>query len=283
MFGWEINYMETTDNFKEIISDRGKFSQFVYTPFSEALKILEERRKDKELEKKVLELLKDDIPSFISKDRKHGVLFRHIATPNNETKYFLALVKDSGLDPVICEYLEDIFSPDSNEYKHSLAKMRIHKDPALLRSIFEKEHNNIVDFNENKGKKIKDVLTKWNEPLVDFHRNLLKNFFSDDIVFWDSSNWCVRNGKAPSLYYKKFFLLFVYHGILFDNFLFNKEEIEFSEKIILPAIQAVIDMTGVKPLIVPIAPIELEELDGYWLYYPSSTKKFIKDRIKNNI
>ena len=52
-----------------IMSDRDIFNQIVYTPLSEALQLLDGRKKDKELMAKVDKLLKGDIPEVLKNKR----------------------------------------------------------------------------------------------------------------------------------------------------------------------------------------------------------------------
>ena len=101
------------------MNDRNIFNQIVYTPLSEALLLLDKRRKDPELITKVEKLLKGDIPEILKNNKKYAVLFRQIATPNYETKRFIALAKENNLCPVIFEYHNDKFT-SNNEFKHSL-------------------------------------------------------------------------------------------------------------------------------------------------------------------
>ena len=119
--------------------------------------------------------------------------------------------------------------------------------------------------------------------LMEIYKSLFKELLPNETVaFWDSSKWCEENGKSPKEYYKIFFLLFVTHGVLFENFLLNEEESEFSKNVILPSLEWVMNETGLKPLIVPIDPIDTEN-DNYWYYYSSSAKLFIKDKLKKHV
>jgi hypothetical protein len=270
--------MTTIGDYKNIMSNHDNFNKIVYTPFSQAINLLKTRRNNTELVTKINKLLSSDIPEFAQNNEPFGVLFRHISTPNNETRHFISILQDTGLKPIICEYRDDLFTPDSNEYKHSLGKIRIHKDPKNGKSILEHEKISIVDFNKEKGKPIKDVITVFGNSLSEFHNDLFSlHIPNSNKISYDLSAWCIKNGKSPSEYYKKFFLLFITKGILFENFLFCKEELDFSEKVILPALEYAISVTGEKPLIVPITPIDIEELEGYWLYHQHNTKEFIKN------
>jgi hypothetical protein len=69
--------------------------------------------------------------------------------------------------------------------------------------------------------------------------------------------------------------LFIRNGVLFENFLSTKEEINFTEKTVLPNIAIIEKTFGIKPLIVRISPKEAEE-DIYWQCYPAHIKKYLK-------
>ena len=115
---------------------------------------------------------------------------------------------------------------------------------------------------------------------VCFHRGLFDvlGFRKDDFIFYDASKWFKNNGKKAEDYYVNFFLLFVSHGILFENFLMKGTEGDFSKKIVLPALEEVERLTGLKPLIVPIPPMDTEEEEHWISYHPK-----IKKHIKNNL
>src|SRR5574343_500518 len=101
--------MEIPFDYNKIMSDRKLFNEVVYTPLSEAVKILEERQKDKELVKKVEELLGGDIPEPLRKLDRYGINTRQLATPNKDTNHFLKLSKDFNFIPFFSEYLDDKF------------------------------------------------------------------------------------------------------------------------------------------------------------------------------
>ncbi len=261
-------------DYEKIISDRNIFNQVVYTPLSEALRLLDERRKDKELVKKVETLLKGDIPEFFKKS-KCSVLFRQIATPNHESRRFISLAKENGLYPVFFEYYDDKFT-SCNAFKHSLGQLHIPtKTGKKNGSTVEKI--TIIDFNKHGSKKLREIKTLWGESLIDFHKKLfgVHNYSNEDICFYDASNWYKNNGGEAIKYYTKFFLLFISSGILFENFLTSKDsEGDFTKKVVLPALEEVINMTGVKPLIVPLEPLDIES-ENFWYNHLLKVKTII--------
>jgi hypothetical protein len=96
-----------------------------------------------------------------------------------------------------------------------------------------------------------------------------------DISFYDASSWFSVHGHDAKQYYKEFFLLFVKDGILFENFLTAGSEGEFSKSIVLPAIEYVYGKTGLKPIIVPIPPMDLED-DEHSICYKPLVKEIIQ-------
>ena len=264
--------MPSIENYNAIMSDRKLFNETVYTPLSEALKLLEERQKDPKLMAKIEELLKGDIPEIL-RNKKCGVMARQVATPNYDVRSFVSISLDNKLNPIFFEYTDDKFIAD-NEFKHSLGQLRIHSRADKTGNFIE-EKINIIDFNINNGKKLKEIKTLNGESLLDFHKKLFEVYKIDNnIHFIDGSEWVKRNGIKANLYYPNVLLLFVCHGILFENFMLNGSEGEFSKKVVLPAIEKVLNITGVKPLIVPIPPMDMEE-DGHWLSHDSVIKKFL--------
>lgn len=256
------------------MSDHKLFNQVVYTPLSEAIKILEERQKDKNLKNKIEKILNNNIPEPLKGEGKHGVQFRQIATPNHDVHWFTELTKDNGLKTVFFEYHSDKFT-SNNDFKHSLGQLRIH-------SKINKKGNNIeekitiFDFNKYNGKQFKDIMTIWSEPLTDFHRKLFDvfNYQKDTLHFFDASQWFKENGPHAVDYYTNFILLFICHGILFENFLFVGTEGEFTKSIFLPAFEKAYGLAGVKPLIVPIPPMDNQN-DVHWVSYHPKIKTLI--------
>ena len=266
--------MASVGDYNKIMSDRNLFNKVVYTPMSEATRLLDERRKNPELMAKVEKLLNGDIPEIL-KNKKCGVLCRQIVTPNHETTMFLSIAKDYNLLPFLFEYLDDKFTPE-NKFKHSLGQLHIQKKKDK-KGYVQVERITIVDFHKYSSKKLRDVKTLEGELLVDFHRKLFNvhNYNKEELNFFDGSNWYKKNGEKAIKYYVNFFLLCTCFGILFENFLIiDSEASKFTREIVLPAIEKVIDLTGVKPLITPIGPLEIED-DGLWYHHNYKIKKVL--------
>jgi hypothetical protein len=256
------------------MADYKLFNETVYTPLSEAIKILEERQKDTNLKDKIKKLLNNNIPEPLRSGGKHGVQFRQIATPNHDVHWFTELTKAHGLKTVFFEYHNDKFT-SNNDFKHSLGQLRIH-DSVNKKGDNIEEKITIFDFNKYNGKPFKDIMTLWSEPLVDFHKKLFDalDYKKDSLHFYDASKWFQENGSHAVDYYTNFTLLFVCHGSLFENFLLTGTEGEFTKNIFLPAFEKAYNLSGVKPLIVPIPPMDNQE-DTHWISYHPKIKKLI--------
>jgi len=256
------------------------FKEKVYTHLSDALKLLESRRSDKELVKKVETLLGDDIPDILQK-KPCGVLFRQIATPNKESGRFLSITRHNNLHSVFFEYFEDKFT-SNNEFKHSLAKLKVYFGLNKNKEHIKK-HLSIFDITNNDGKMFKDIKTFSDEDLASVHKRMFKRYNDESqITFFEASNWCHEHGFSAIEYYKNFLMLFICHGILFENFLLSGKEGIFTKEVVLPAIEAVEKMTGFKPLIVPLVPFDIEEDESwYWLHHDVVDETKLKFNLNN--
>jgi uncharacterized protein YneR len=87
----------------------------------------------------------------------------------------------------------------------------------------------------------------------------------------------VENEKPEDFYYN-FFLLVTCYGILFENFLVSSgSEGNFTKNIVLPVFDKIYQVTGVKPLIVPIPPMEIENED-FWYFHDEKIKQIINNK-----
>jgi len=270
--------MDNKWDYNKIMSDKNLFNKTVYTSLSEAIKILKKRQKDKKLKENIEKLLENDIPEPLTNIGQYAINGKQIATPNFDTRCFLSAIEGCELKPLFYEYYSDKFT-SNNDFKHSLGQLIIYKDNKRNSPI--EERITIVDFNKYDGKKLFDVKTIWNEPLRDFHHKLFDTYGynTKDFIFYDGSGWLNRNGKKAVSFYEKDLLLYVYHGILFENFLLSGSDGNFTKNTFLPAFEKVYRQTGLKPLIVPIPPMDKElEESSRWYSYSEKIKPLI---IKN--
>ncbi len=265
--------MASIGDYNTIMSDHNIFNQVVYTPLSEALIILEERQKDPILMAKIEKLLKGNIPEIL-KIKKCGIMARQLATPNYENRAFISIANDNNLHPVFFEYFDDKFT-SNNKYKHSLGQLHINnRVDKNGDDVIEKI--NIIDFNKNNGKKINEIKTLWNESFVDFHKKLFGLYNLYNFSFFQETDWYEKRDEKPIEFYTNFFLLISCYGILFENFTSSIDDPEgkFSIDVVLPALEIVTNLTGIKPLIVPIPPMDLES-DDLWYSHLSIINKLI--------
>jgi hypothetical protein len=229
----------------------------IYTPLPVAKKEIWKRWNNSALQDKVNTFLHNDIPEFL-KDKPRSIYWRHLISPNFEFLHFWELSKQIELEPICIEYLSDIFTA-KNSCKYHLCKLYFYNGKGR-KGGNKISTLKIIDFNAE-GKKLTEIETLWRENLVEFHHRMLRAAI-DDISIYDSSPWF-------NYYYH--LVLLICHGVLFENFLMNDEEREFTEKIIIPNFLKVRDVFGVQPLIVRLLPPETET-DPYWFYYPESIK-----------
>lgn len=260
----------------EKLSDLEKELRDIYTPLSVAKKEIWRRWNDKELRKKVEKFLGGDIPKVFKSGPK-ATIVRDIITPNTELLYFLNLTDLINLKPILGEYLTGKFVA-KNYNKYHLCKMFFFD--GLGKKFGDKLKTlKIVNFNKFEGKKIKNVNTTLGEKLIDLHHWLLKKAIPkiDIRNIFDISSWFNKHRKRSQYYYMQYLALFLAHGVLFDNFILGNGEGEFTRKKIIPSFHKLEKIFGIKPLVVPITPIEDED-DRYWWCYPESIQSFVQNR-----
>jgi hypothetical protein len=263
-----------------LVADRQAFSEFVYTPLREAMAELKRRREDSELEKKILELLDNDIPEpFQSGPR--ATLLRYIVTPNYEIRRFFHIgnVLENDIKPLLIEYIEDKFFP-SNKLKRLLGKLGFYRGKdSNGGSVIDRMK--IIDFDSASGEKLSNVKTIWNQTLVDFHHQFFEETFRkiDKSQFYNISQWYKKHGPTSNHYYKDLMTIFVWGGILFENFVLGEdEELDFIKEVFLPSFINIYRLLELKPLIIALEPTLIEG-DKFWLCYPPSSKKFVQQKL----
>lgn len=242
----------------------------IYTPLEEAKKEIWRRWNDKELRKKVEEFLGGDIPEPFRKEPR-AVLFRNIITADFEACRFFDLTRDFGIKPLGWEYLDDAFCT-RNDDKLNLGRLPILKgvDKNKKYIVYYKK---VINLMKSDNQKFCNIKTIDGENIINFHHKLVKNI--SDIEIQDGSDWITKKGRKAKDYYKYLFGLFVSNGILFENFLLNKDENEFTREIVKPAFKKVERQFGLKPLIVELLEKD-KATDMYWWCYPGNIEKNIK-------
>lgn len=275
-----------SENIPEIatlLADRKLFNDFVYTPFSEALTELWKRREDSKLEKRIMKLLDNDIPEpFLEKPRM--VLLRYLVTPNYEILRFLHIASEiENIEPLLCEYPHDKFVP-SNASKRLLGKLTFFMGWNRYGKL-EAERLKVIDFESANNRSIANIKTSWGQSLPDFHHEFFTRIYSHLKLkdTYDISTWYASHGPEAKKFYLPLLMLFVHHGILFENFVLqDKDESPFIKEIFLPAFIEAMKLTGHKPLIVAFEPTDIEG-DKYWLCYPPEGKKIVEEKLTARI
>ncbi|MCF7831831.1 MAG: hypothetical protein K9M36_03030 [Candidatus Pacebacteria bacterium] len=270
-------YLQTLENFVQHALqggdiDRELFNALVYTPMSEALEKKEKNKVNDNLNKKINSFLLE-IPEPMQNDHR-AVLFRHVTTPQYEIKRFHDIAIGFGLQPLFWEYHEDKFT-SNNKTKHALGRLHVNKGRGADKRTIVKKYT-IFDFNKYNGKKISEIYTDKGERLIDFHHKLLDKVISNaSNLAFDSSDWLKKHGDDASLYYSKFLSLFLSHAILFENFMLDESEKDFTVGIFLPAFLEAVRFFGEKPIIIALNPTEIEGEDFWYCYSP-----LLEDMIK---
>lgn len=268
----------TRDAFIEaLLKDRARFNDYIYTSLDEAVTELDLRWKDENLEKKISAYIDTDIPEVMKVEPK-AVIFRQLVTPNYEIRRFMIIPDVLKIKPLFWEYHDDKFT-SNNPIKHSLGKLPVHMGIGKKGGI-KLNFKNVIEFNQSNGKKIHEVKTLWNQSLIDFHHEMLEKVFpgAEKYVF-NASEWFHKNKGNAKDYYRNYVALFVRNGILFENFVLEGDELEFTRNIFLPAFIEAYEKTGKKPLIVALEPTEIEG-DYFWVCHPPEALDFIEAKLK---
>jgi hypothetical protein len=208
-------------------------------------------------------------PTFLHSEPM-AVLSRPVITPGLDFMRFVEQAKQSKLRPLCLEYTRDKFV-SKNPDKHMLGMMRFVQAESSRRL-------RVVDFGTMDGLPLDEVKCKNDQRLVDFHHQLLAHV-SPDIVPTDFSSW-FRTASRGEFYYLEFLSLFITSGILFENFLLHDtEERYFAETRIFPSFNRVVEMYGVKPLIVRLFTPKEEREPTLWLY-PGGLYPIARDNLR---
>ncbi len=252
----------------------------IYTPLSIAKKEIWKRWNDKKLKKKVKDFLDGDVPEIFKK-APMAALGRHVLTPNFELLRFRDLSRMINLEPVCLEYLKDKLATENID-KYYLCKLFFYngdsKKGKCRLSIFK-----VMDLGDIDRKRLSDLKTTWGESLVDFHHEIADSLdLSRDIRCFDMSDYLKRKGGTSDKYYLYYLCLFICYGVLFENYLLGMGQTGFTEETVLPYFKKVTDIFGLKPLIVPIVPVDDEE-QLYWKYYAGPLRDKISSLVKLKI
>ncbi len=256
-------------------TNKKQIRELLYTPLQDALAELENRRQNVELCQKVDMFFGNFKPPKAFGKSPRAVMARYIASPTIEYEYFKSVQEGLRMDPLFLEFGSDKFVARNHE-KYALCRLAfMRNNPDGRRWVVKKRR--VVNFNVYEGKPLDAIKTEWGEPLVDFHHGLLRRSgFDKGVEVSDFSAWFKKSRSLSEEYYLYYLALFMVHGILFENFLFNEQEVSFTETRVVPAVKKLTKMFGVRPLIVPIVPLEAEEAP-YWYYYDERIMQLLPD------
>lgn len=249
-------------------------NDFLYfSSVEDAVNELHRRRNDPALLALVHDVLGADVPTPFDIRTPRAVFARHIASPSLEFDYFYKQAKESGLAPLMLETAATKFVAKNWE-KYCLARLSFVEKRGG--TYFKTAVKRVIDFNADEGKELSTLKTLSGESLVDFHHRLLAASLKDEsLEVYDFSSWFLPNRGADRWsYYLRYLQLFLVHGILFENFLLDKKEREFTESVVIPSFRIVKDVFGVPPIIVRTVPKEVED-EFYWCYYDTRIRDLL--------
>jgi hypothetical protein len=260
------------NNENKLNDDNNQLSaEQMYTSISVAKDEIWRRWNDKELKIKVEKFLGHKIPEVFN-DEPMAILFRHMATPNFESKRFLDLAKMMNLNPAYLEFSSDKFCT-RNKDKICLGKMCFCSDEEKTHTTYRK----IIDLKANDNKPFNEIDTLWGVKLTEFHHELFNKYYgANSLDFFDVS-YLKNESRNVNELYDKFLALFVCFGVLFENFIFKDGHYEksFTNDVVYPAFKKNIERFGVNPIIVPLLPISDEDGES-WMWYANELEKEIK-------
>jgi hypothetical protein len=243
-------------------------------PLGKALVELQRRRKNPELQKKVEEYFAS-YPTLAPLDvEPRGVMARAIFSPIYELAYFLEMKRHLSMNMVYFEFSNDKFVA-INSGKRCLGDMVFFKEGRWSGKKVT-DSKRIIDFAKSEGHPLREIKTYEGQPLIEFHHDLLRKYFKQDLDIRDFSDWAKGSFQfSPELPYLRYLGLFVLNGILFEDFLTKDEhERPFTLKRVIPAYEKLVEIFGVPPLIVQLDPI-IDDDRPFWYYYPESIKKLL--------
>ena len=241
----------------------------IYTPLDVAKNEILHRWKDHNLRKRVEDYLGGEVPAPFENEPR-AVLSRSLITPNREFFCFIDLATEAQLKPLGLQGVEDKYCT-KNYDKVSLGKLSFYEESKggnAQTADSPKHATRIIDSMSSEGKRICDIDTFWGESLTDFHCRMLSLYGAECETF-DDFKWFSDRGRRnnPLQYYNYFLAFFLSHGILFDNFHAKGKEEAFTKNVVMKSFKRVYETFQLKPLIVPLVPVQHETHLSYWNGY----------------
>ena len=193
---------------------------------------------------------------------------RHLPTARYEDADYVRLALSMGFDYEEVwwfSYLKDKFvTANHSKVKLAVLPTADYANPGKKGGIRKRKHAVVHDIPHWDGRPIYEVRVKSGETLSAFHCQLRQHLLLPKVAqnTHDLSAYLQRFGSAEA-YYPYFLALFVAHGVLVEEFEGppSPELKLFKHRVVLPAVQRVIDAVGIAPLIVRMP---WEERHGYY-------------------
>jgi hypothetical protein len=234
---------------------------FYFSP-EQAKKELIRRRKDKKTMNKILEYIGGNVPQELPRVPFLAIA-RFVATARQEDFKFYEMAKKIKIFPLWLEYTADKFYHENVDKIDLVAmKIKICRDEYELITVTEVE--------ELKGKRIKEIKTRFGIPLVEFHHSIREGVLPQNHI--DISMWLKSNGQKAKNYYFQYLKLFLVHGILLENFHVQGED-EFRSKVFQPNFLKIKEDIGLAPIVIQQ---KWKREDGYYPLTPTLEKLIIK-------
>jgi hypothetical protein len=199
--------------------------------------------------------------------RPRAILFRQIATPNYELRRFLRRCARSGYAAVILQYYADRMSCH-NTFKRNLVT------PAFLEGFSRNgqpifRRHTLANVEAVDQLKLADVLISG-RTLPSIHADLLSLALpAERMELVEGSHWFGMYPSGARDYYVDLFSALSGDLLLFEDFLTNKEESVFFDRVVRPAFDTACSILGKRPLIRPLC--ENRRVSSpLWYAYPAS-------------
>jgi hypothetical protein len=249
----------------------------IYYTLNEAAEEIKKRWSDKILKRKVEEFLSNKfIPGFFM-DKQRAVYPKSVVSPSNAYDFFLLNAKYLGIEPLLAEYTDDLFTGLSED-KLLLTRLRLLWHDGTYKTA------DIVDYKKYHEKKLPEVRVVSGEKLIDFHHTLFKLSQYPDSEITDMSNYFRSYGK-PKDFYPYYLANFICHGILFEKFETDPKsrELKFTREVVMPSINFLKEKFGVGPIVVNLYSNDSTGAeDSFWGCFNRNINDFLVDYVNKN-
>lgn len=254
-----------------------KTSLPIFTPLEFARQEIQLRQANPALRTEIERVMGSHFwPEMIHRPR--GVMWRCLPSPDNGFTFFFQSSYWLGLEPLLPEYNRDKFVHLNSE-KHGLARLRLTL-PDGTRATCD-----ILDWKNEDGKRLSEVVLKSGETLASFHHRLF------DVAGYvverrELSDW-FSSRSPPANYYFYYLSHFLVHGVLFEAIFEGEDprDDRFTHEVLYPNIERIEKEFGLRPLIVQLyPPDQTPEEDFYWWSYPPQVNEYlVKWASENNL